>query len=259
MCTARNPARSLVEMTFARLLRMVVLLTAGLANGAAAQNALEIIALRYRTAEQVLPALRPLMEPGATLTGHGTQLIVRTSPANLAEVRQALAAIDRPLRRLAVSVRFDDALDASSRTVEAGGRVTNRGARIDVHAEDREARGAERVDQRLQVLEGGRAYIFTGRSTPVFDGSVMQEAVTGFEVLPRIAGNTAIVELAQRRDTLDRSQGLVTTVNAPLGEWFEVGGALERLSRADAGIASRGRTDTVQSRRVWLKVEELRP
>ncbi|HEY9530001.1 MAG TPA: secretin N-terminal domain-containing protein, partial [Burkholderiales bacterium] len=68
------------------------------AVAAAAQQALEIIPLRYRTAEQVLPVLRPLLETGATLTGQRNQLIVRTSSANLAELRQALEAIDRPLR-----------------------------------------------------------------------------------------------------------------------------------------------------------------
>src|SRR5256885_10971400 len=50
-----------------------------------AQQALEIIPLRHRTLDQVLPALQPLVEPGGALTGQSGQLIVRTSPANLAE------------------------------------------------------------------------------------------------------------------------------------------------------------------------------
>src|SRR4051812_34334968 len=37
---------------------------------------LEIISLRHRTVEQVLPALRPLLEPGGTMTGQSNQLIV---------------------------------------------------------------------------------------------------------------------------------------------------------------------------------------
>ena len=90
-------------------------------DAASSQNALEIIPLRHRTVDQVLPALRPLIEPGATLSGQGTQLIVRASPANLAEIRRALEAIDRPSRRLQISVRFDDALESASRDVEASG------------------------------------------------------------------------------------------------------------------------------------------
>src|SRR5437660_621554 len=72
---------------------------------AVAQNALEIIGLRHRTAEQVIPALQPLLEPGATLSGQGAQLFVRASPANLAELRRALDAVDRPQKLLLIPVR----------------------------------------------------------------------------------------------------------------------------------------------------------
>ena len=230
-----------------------------LATPAAAQNALEIISLRHRTAEQVLPALRSLLEPGATLSGQGTQLFVRTSPGNLDELRRALEAIDRPARRLQISVRFDDALDAAVRGVEAGGRVGNRGSRVEIRAEDNRSSGAERIDQRIQVLEGGRAFIATGQSTPIPDGNVMRETATGFEAIPRLVGGSVQVEIAQRRETLAQQQGLSTTVSGRLGEWLEVGGAAENASRDDRGLASRSSSRNVASRRVWLKVEELGP
>ena len=223
------------------------------------QNALEIIPLRYRTADQVLPALRALMEPGATLTGQGNQLIVRTSPGNLAELMRALEAIDRPQRRLQISVRFDDALDAAARGVDVGGRIGGRGSRIDIRANDSQSTGAERVDQRIQVLEGGRAFIATGRSTPILDGTLMRETATGFEAIPRLAGGSVLVEIAQRRETLAQQQALSTTLSGRLGEWLEVGGAVENASRDDRGIASGMSSRSLGSRRVWLKVEELRP
>src|SRR5687768_17297058 len=101
--------------------RRLIQLAGAVALSAAAKlssaQALEIIALRHRTPEQVLPALRPLLEPGATLSAHSNQLIIRTSPANLAEIRRALEAIDRPARRLQISVRFGNALQETSREV----------------------------------------------------------------------------------------------------------------------------------------------
>src|SRR4030066_117723 len=63
-----------------------------------AQGTLEVIPLRHRTVEQVLPVLRPLLEPGGAMSGQSYQLIVRTSPGNLAEIRAALQAIDHPAR-----------------------------------------------------------------------------------------------------------------------------------------------------------------
>src|SRR2546422_10259105 len=94
-----------------------------------AQQALEIIPLRHRTVDQVLRALQPLVEPGGALTGQSGQLLVRTSPANLAEIKRALEAIDRPLRRLQISVRFDDALESASQAIEARGTIGGGGSR----------------------------------------------------------------------------------------------------------------------------------
>ena len=238
-------------------------LTAVLASAAmhAASQTLEVIPLRHRTAEQVLPVLRPLLEPGGTLTGQYNQLIVRASPGNLAQLKQALEAIDRPLRRLQISVRFDDASESASQGIEASGRISNRRSRIDIGAHDQRGSALERVDQRIQVLEGGRALIMTGQSTPVpvtRDTAVIRETATGFEAVPRLAGgDTVLVDIAPQRETLDQQQRLVTTVSARLGEWFEVGGAQTATSREDRGIASASRSRVSESRRVWLKIEEL--
>jgi type II secretory pathway component GspD/PulD (secretin) len=232
-------------MHFTRVCLLPPLLALLIGAPVAGQSALEVIPLRHRTVEQVLPALRPLMEPGATLTGQGTQLIVRASPANVAELRRALEAIDRPAKRLQISVRLDEAADRASQSVDVSGTISNRDARVDVSAAARESSAQGRVDQRIQVLDGGRAYIFTGQETPYRD------TATGFEAVPRVAGQMVQVDILQQRQTSARQQGLATTVSARLGEWFEVGHVVEQASTS----TSRG----AQSRRVWLKVEELRP
>ncbi len=241
-----------MHFTRVSVTRLALILSVLVAAPAAAQGALEIIPLRHRTVEQVLPALRPLLEPGATLTGQGTQLIVRASPANVAELRRALEAIDRPARRLQISVRMDDALDRSRQGVDASGRIGNRDSRIDIRAEDRRTSTTERVDQRIQVLEGGRAYVFTGQETP------FRETATGFEAVPRVAGDTVLLDILQRRETLSQQQSLATTVSARLGEWFEIGSALREAARDDRGITSRRSGATQEARRIWLKVDELR-
>ncbi|TAK80996.1 MAG: hypothetical protein EPO20_27215 [Betaproteobacteria bacterium] len=238
-------------------------LLASVALQAASQQSLEVIPLRHRTAEQVLPTLRPLLEPGGTLTGQYNQLIVRTSPANLAQLRQALEAIDRPLRRLQISVRFDDAMDTASQGIEASGRISNRGSRVEIGAQDRRGSATERVDQRIQVLEGGRALIMTGHSTPLpvtRDTLIIRQTATGFEAIPRLAGgDTVLVDIAPQRETLGEQQRLATTVSARLGEWFELGGVATGAARDDRGIASASRSQVSETRRVWLKIEALRP
>lgn len=212
-----------------------------------AQQALEIIPLRHRTVEQVLPALQPLVEPGGMLSGSRGQLFLRASPANAAEIRRALEAIDRPAKRLQISVRFDDALDRSRREIEASGTIGSGGARIGVTADEARRTATERVDRRVQVLEGGRAFIFTGHSQPWLDPT------TGFEVAPRIVGEAVILEIAAQGKT----QRAATMITTRLGEWVEIGGTASASARDDRGIASANTRRATEVRRMWVKVEEL--
>jgi len=218
---------------------------------ALAQYALEIIPLRHATAEHVLPVLRPLLEPGGTLSSSANQLFVRASPANVAELKRVLETIDRPARRLQILVRFDDALDASRREIGASGTVTNRGSNVEIRAAEGSRRAEERVDQRLMLLEGGRGFIATGRSDP------LRERASGFEVTPRVSGDTVTVDIAQQQERGDQFQRLFTSVSGRLGEWLELGGAAANATRDERGILSSDRSAASGSRRIWLKVEEL--
>src|SRR3981081_171145 len=135
----RRAPRSRVHRQAAHDMRMIRLaLGLALACGTGhclAQYSLEIIPLKHSTVEQVLPALRPLLEPGGTLAGQQGQLFLRASPANVADIRRALEAIDRPLRRLQISVRFDDVGEASRERFEASGRIGNGTSELDVRAQ----------------------------------------------------------------------------------------------------------------------------
>jgi len=201
---------------------------------AAAQQSLEVISLRYRTADQVLDTLRPLVEPGGTLTGQGNQLIARVSQANLAEIRRALDVIDRPSRRLQISVRYDNAFDSSRRDLAVGGSVSNQGVRIEGGARGSQRGFEERVDQRIQTIEGGRATIF---------------ANGGFTVVPRVSGNMVSMQIVTERTA--------STASGRLGEWFELGAVDRSASRDERGIGSVSQATAGGSRRVWVRVDPL--
>lgn len=256
-------------MNRSTLVRFAVLI--GLAAPAGAQNSLEIIALRHRTAEQVLPSLQPLLEPGGTLSGQGTQLFVRTSPANLDDLRLALTALDRPARRLQISVRYDQDNDAAARSIDASGRISNRGSNIDVRAQDSRSLANERVDQRVQTVDGAPATILTGASRPVSQRqyiqtpigvvsqpvTVMQETASGFQVVPRVAGDRVQVEIVQQRETAASYQRASTAASGRLGEWFELGQVAMGARRDERGIGSTSQVSGGETRRVWIRVDEL--
>jgi type II secretory pathway component GspD/PulD (secretin) len=229
-----------------------------IATGAAfAQGAIEVITLRHRTADQVIPVLQPLLEPGGALSGQAYQLIVRTSPGNLAQLRDVLAAIDRPARRLMISVRFDSVQDNARSRADADVRISNRGASADVRVLDSRSAQDERVDQRLQVLEGGQAHISTG------EARLYGEAATGFMVAPRVSGSNVTLDIHAQQEAFAqrgaiRGQQASSTVSGRLGEWIELGGASSSAMGSGTGTLSSRQGARSSDRRVWLKVEEIR-
>jgi hypothetical protein len=282
-----------------RAIGTALLLLVGLAGAAhAQQTALEVITLNYRNAEEVMPILRPLLAPQGTITGLNNRLVVRTTPANLAELKQVLAAIDAAPRRLLISVRQDADLDRARRggqisgqadigdnaTVRVPGRPTPPGAtvradgvRARVYGD--ESTASDRVSQQVQVIEGGRAFIRVGQSVPVHSRGVIdtpdgrrvveatafREADTGFYVAPRVTGDRVTLEISTAADTPQsgqrgavRVQRVQTVVTGRLGEWIELGAVDQQSAQVDSEILGRSRDARRDQRRVLVKVDEIR-
>ncbi len=272
------------------LLRCLLLLALYALNGFAVAAELEIITLKYRSAEQVIPVIRPLITQGGTVSGMQNQLILRTTKSNLEDIKKVLERIDALPRRLMIYVRQDAEGENTQSGAElsgsvGGGRVVvgngppgqeRRGVTARIY-ESREATG-DKVTQQVQVLEGNPAYIHVGQSVPVpaqtvtrtVNGLIVTDSVayrdfaTGFEVVPRVSGERVFLDISPRRETPAGNRGgadiqrVVTTASGRLGEWFELGGSTRDESRSDSGLligAAGVRTD---NRRIWVKVEEIK-
>ncbi|MBM3346645.1 MAG: hypothetical protein FJY55_09160 [Betaproteobacteria bacterium] len=79
---------------FARCLAALVLLLALAPFALPARADIEVITLRYRSAEQITPILQPLVEPGGAITGMQNQLVIRSSAGSIADLRRVLATLD---------------------------------------------------------------------------------------------------------------------------------------------------------------------
>ena len=205
---------------------------------------LEIIELRHRSAEEVLPVIRPLLDKGDVASGMNYRLILRTSPRNLEQVRRLVEEIDVPPRRLKITVMQNVDSETVARLTEVSGDVgVGRGARVAVpgsgdssglnvevgRGQDRlKARVSstrsledERNTQQLLVLEGNRALVRSGQSVPipqrqviqnqwgtrVIDSTQYEEVGSGFYVLPRISGDRVTLEISAHSDALMPGSG----------------------------------------------------
>ncbi|MEX0959413.1 MAG: secretin N-terminal domain-containing protein [Burkholderiales bacterium] len=212
--------------------------------GFAQQTVLEVIELRARRADDVIPVLRPLLAPGGTISGLQGRLIVRTTPANLAELRRVLDVIDAAPKRLVISVRQEDSATREGSEVEISGSVGSDRARVGVPGTGATGGGTvqggsgddalrarvlgTRSDgsgtnvQTVQVLDGNAAFIRLGESVPVRSRTTIStpqgvrevESVeyrnvdTGFYATPRVSGGEVTIQLSARRDAvLDRDTG----------------------------------------------------
>jgi type II secretory pathway component GspD/PulD (secretin) len=218
--------------------RVLFLILFAFALTAGAQVQLEVIRLKSRTVEQVLPSLQPLVEPGGALTGSGNSLFLRASAANCAEIKRALAALDTPLRRLMITVRQDNDFSGEARGAELSGSIGNdnvriegrrspdpRGGNVEIRRGDDVVRGQvyssrgradDRVTQQVQTVEGGRAFIQVGYSLPIPlrnvtygpGGAFVSESVvyrdlgTGFYAQPMVAGNNVTIEISPQQESL---------------------------------------------------------
>lgn len=214
---------------------MALLLSPMLAWG----NELEVIQLRHRSAEDILPIVRPLLDEGDVASGMNNQLILRTSPHNLGQVRELLERIDVAPRRLKITVLQNaDSATVTRLTGVSGNVGLGGGARVVVpdngdgsglnveigQGQDRlkgkvlstRALEDERNTQQLQVLEGSRALVRSGQSVPVPQRQVIQnqwgtqvidsteylEANRGFYVLPRLNGDRVTLEISAQNDAV---------------------------------------------------------
>ena len=213
------------------------------AGVALAQTVVEVIPLQYRSGEQVIPVIRPLLGPDSSVSGFQNQLVIRATPAELAQVRRVLAGIDTAPRRLLITVRQDADSDRSRREAEISGSIGNDNARVTIPGSgsrsggnvvlregddrlrarivDTQRSGSSGSTQSIQVLEGRSAFIRIGESRPVrsrqvvrtivngqvvdrvVEGTEYRNADTGFSVLPRLQGDIVTLDIDPRNESFD--------------------------------------------------------
>jgi hypothetical protein len=260
---------------------VIVVLLSNLAvtGGAVADYPIEVIELRAALLEEILPVVRPLAGADGTVTGMGNTLVIKASPDRVSEIRELLAEIDRPPRRLLITVSNtgDEALRSSGYSASADVRVgdarvgiNSRGrphgdsrARLDIHGHDVSRERAS--GQQIQVLEGRPAWIHAGTRVPVFGGyppsAGFQDNLSGFYVVPRLSGDRVTLEIYQSDDKPGTLRGARkiqragTTVSGNLGEWILLGGIDNVANTRRSGTASSARRETSTSRQVRVRVE----
>jgi hypothetical protein len=272
---------------------LAVLLLALLAAPALRAESLEIIELRFRMAEDMLPILEPLVPQGAALTGTGNTLLVRADAATVQQLRDAVATLDRPPRQLLITVGQVTNAKSGGTSVRGSATIGSGDVQVGVNRPPQASTGASatirsgtasdalRDVASVRALEGRETYIAFGESRPftsatvsgggwyppvVTQGTEYRDVQSGFYATARINGDRVTLEIASRQNRLtdNRSNSAVTTASAAttvigrLGDWIPVGGTNETSDSTERGIGTLSTRSDLTQYSAWVKVEEIR-
>jgi hypothetical protein len=261
-----------------------------LACAVALAQDLTIIDLRHRRAEDVIPVVQPLVEPGGVLSGVDAKLLVRTSPANLAQIRAAVEAVDRPQRQLLITVGQGTVTDTSTGRARGSATIGGDNVQVGVNRPPSSQSGVQASVRggsqqaslsnlsSVRTLEGTETWIAVGQSvpfttttvTPGWSGNVQRstsfrDVSSGFFATARLNGDLVTLEISPRQQQFQPSRpggtvqtrGANTVVNGRLGEWMQVGAVREASSGSETGLLVWGRQTGSAEYSAWVKVDAV--
>ncbi|MCB1775103.1 MAG: hypothetical protein KDI88_15920 [Gammaproteobacteria bacterium] len=257
---------------------LLLCLLAGIA--AAQSQRVETFVVRSQPAAALVEVVRPMLGDGAAVSAFRDRLIVNGSADDLARVRQLLADLDRPPRRLLIEVRQGGSLSLSSSGIGYGvdtGNVeigsTAPGNRAEVRVGVAETRGRNDSLQRVQALDGRAAFIRSGEDVPVYQGyqgvyggRVVQgfqmqyrNTGSGFYALPRVHGDRVTVEIHQQHErplsnNRFATQQASTVLDGAIGQWLTLGSVSGSDSDRRNAIGGHYQTRREQDRVIELRV-----
>jgi len=249
----------------------------------ASEKVIEIIPLSNRPALEIRPIIAPLLDDSDSLIANGFNLIIKTSPVKLRELKGVIKKLDNALTKLTITVIQTQ--DFSAEQLNAGlgidiNLVVNNPSQSQGYIEGRyqQQHRQNNINNRqvLMTLEGTAAHIKVGRYHPIKHTQVyysafgeriesqqtqLIEVSTGFVVLPRLNGEQVILEISPWSDTLQGSgnintQEVTTTLRTRLGEWIEIGAVNQQHNLETTENLSYQQGNYTERLRILVKVEK---
>lgn len=262
-----------------------ILLLASLAASAAPVMRIEVVSLKYRTVDDVLPVIMPLLIPEGKVTGANNQLIIRSTPDNLRELLPVIRHLDAPARQLILYVEQGETHAQSSREATLDAAIGGKN-RVEIGHPERQNSVVARIgagsgsgqnssSQRIQTLDGRAAQIRTGKLIPVVGATLdaygrpvpqiqHQSADHGIWVTPRLVGEDEVeLEISTRHDDEDLQAGRIQTrraesvVRGRIGEWLDLGGVGNQDSGEELAISGARQHSTHRDFSLRVRVELL--
>lgn len=252
-----------------------------------AETEFKIITLQHRFAEEILPAIKPLVGDEGTATAMQNNLIIRTSRKNMAEIEQLVTSLDTVRQNLKITIRRNTNNDiGQSRaeisgrrridnvTVETGSRRINKQNGVVLDLENYQNKSNVNNEQFIRVADGEQAFISVGQSIPytqewisltnrylgIQRSTAFVNIDTGFAVRPRTIGNQVELEITPRFSQINRNgfidfTTLTTIVRVNRDEWLDIAGIMQQKDEVSRTILSWQSSNQSLGNQLLIRVE----
>jgi type II secretory pathway component GspD/PulD (secretin) len=273
------------RFTLKRKLLPLILITLLNNISFAAETIIEVIPVNNRPASEIQPLISPMLENTDRVIADGSNLIVKTTPDRLNEIKKFINNLDSRLNNLIITViqskhTTADELNAAARVnlnipiddmSKSSGRITG-------HYYQTDDRNSNESTQTIRTLEGNTAHITVGKTYPIQNVQIYNfgygygypavstatefiNATTGFAVTSRLAGQQALLDVSPWSDKANargqlETQGAQSTIKINLGEWVELGGIDETSQNSTNGNLATIRQTRENRLRILVKVDK---
>ena len=258
----------------------------------AAETIIEVITLYNRPASEIQPLISPMLEDTDRVMADGSNLIVKTTPERLNEIKKFINNLDTRLNNLIITVI--QSRHTTAEELNAAARVnlnipiddlSKSSGRITGHYDRAKIQNANESTQTIRTLEGNSAYITVGKTYPIQNVQIYNsgygygypavststefiDATTGFAVTPRlteqhpISGEQQVIlDVSPWSDNVNvqgqiESQNVQSTIKINLGQWVELGGIDEDSHSSANGNHATIRQTNQKRAHILVKVDK---
>jgi type II secretory pathway component GspD/PulD (secretin) len=172
VCTQLKQATKRLTLKIRFLSLIFIILLSNLSF--AGETIIEVITIYNRPASEIQPLIGPILENTDRVIADGSNLIVRTTPERLNEIKKFINSLDTRLNNLIISViqsrhTTAEELNAAARVnlnipIE---NISKSSGRITGHYDQAQKQSAKESTQTIRTLEGNTAYIKAGNAYPI--------------------------------------------------------------------------------------------
>ena len=252
------------------------------------RGALAVIQIDHSDPDDISRAVSVLLSPEGRLSfdRRTRALIVNDTPQVIAQVRDLVRRLDRPVPDLTIRVRMARRQADAENELNVEGRISGPGWSlgtpgytedgIDVTLNQAQTDARQRAEYVLKGQSGQPAYIATGSDIPfttrwsrvcrTYGGcrrqTTYKRVATGFEVLPIVQGRMALVRLTPRISTYEagiiRFADAAMQIRVPLGRWVDIGQVAGGRNDAVQAIIDSGSSEQATRLSIWMLIEKAR-